>query len=103
LMAVRLIKTAENSADYSMMNTAKQMLWLPTSREQKFKAKQAIDTFFVRSGDLLSAGVVLVGTHYLSLGPGGFAITNVVVVVAALFVAFRLIAVYQRLTAPSTA
>ena len=32
------------------MNTAKQMIWLPTSREEKYKAKQAIDTFFVRDG-----------------------------------------------------
>jgi len=98
LMAVRLIKTAENSADYSMMNTAKQMLWLPTTREQKFKAKQAIDTFFVRSGDLVSAGVVFTGTHYLALGASGFALTNVVVVIVALVVALRVAAAYDRLT-----
>ncbi len=99
LMAVRVIKTAENSADYSMMSTAKQTLWLPTTREQKFKAKQAIDTFFVRFGDLISAAVVFVGTRVLSLGPGGFAITNVIVVAAAIVVAFRLAAAYARLTA----
>jgi ATP:ADP antiporter, AAA family len=100
LALVRVIKTAENSVDYSVMNTAKQMLWLPTTREQKFKAKQAIDTFFVRSGDLLSAGVVFLGTHVLLLGPSGFAATNVVVVLFALFVAARLVAGYNRLTAP---
>ena len=99
LVAVRVIKTAENSADYSMMNTAKQMLWLPTTREQKFKAKQAIDTFFVRFGDLMAAGVVFVGTRYLALGPGGFAISNVIVVSFAIFVAVRLVAAYNRLTA----
>jgi AAA family ATP:ADP antiporter len=48
---VRWIKTAENATDYSLMNTARQLLWLPTSREEKYKAKQAIDTFFVRTGD----------------------------------------------------
>ena len=99
LMAVRVIKTAENSVDYSMMNTAKQMLWLPTTREQKFKAKQAIDTFFVRTGDLLAAAVVFVGTNYLALGAGGFAITNVVVVSLALVVAVALASSYARLTA----
>jgi ATP:ADP antiporter, AAA family len=99
LALMRVIKTAENSVDYSVMNTAKQMLWLPTTREQKFKAKQAIDTFFVRSGDLLSAGVVFVGTHHLTLGPAGFAATNVVVVILALLVAARLVAEYNRLTA----
>jgi ATP:ADP antiporter, AAA family len=101
LLAVRLIKTAENSADYSVMNTAKQMLWLPTTREQKFKAKQAIDTFFVRTGDLLAAAVVFVGTHYFAFGPAGFAITNVVVVSLALVVATRLVSAYTRLTAPT--
>jgi AAA family ATP:ADP antiporter len=100
LALVRVVKTAENSVDYSVMNTAKQMLWLPTTREQKFKAKQAIDTFFVRTGDLLSAGVVFVGTHYLSLGPAGFAATNVAVVVLALVVGTRLVAEYNRLTVP---
>jgi AAA family ATP:ADP antiporter len=60
---VRWIKTAENAADYSFMNTAKQMLWLPTTREQKYKGKQAIDTFFVRFGDMLAAGVIFVGTN----------------------------------------
>ena len=31
LVVVRWAKTAENSADYSVMNTAKQMMWLPTT------------------------------------------------------------------------
>lgn len=97
LMMVRLVKTAENATDYSMMNTAKQMLWLPTTREQKYKAKQAIDTFFVRFGDLLSAAVVFTGTHYFSLTASGFAAVNVGVVVLALVVARMLLAEYRRL------
>ena len=74
---VRWVKTAENATDYSIMNTARQLLWLPTSREEKYKAKQAIDTFFMRGGDLLSAGFVFVGTSVLQLGVGGFAAVNV--------------------------
>ena len=31
---VRWIKTAENATDYSIMNTARQLLWLPTSRDK---------------------------------------------------------------------
>jgi AAA family ATP:ADP antiporter len=73
---VRWIKTAENAADYSIMNTARQMLWLPTTREEKYKAKQAIDTFFVRGGDLLSAAVVFGGTHMLNLTVEQFALAN---------------------------
>src|SRR5258705_1333841 len=49
LTVLLYVKIAENSTDYSVMNTGKQMLWLPTTREEKYKAKQAIDTFFVRS------------------------------------------------------
>ena len=103
---LRWIKTAENATDYSLMNTAKQMLWLPTSREEKYTAKQAIDTFFVRCGDMLSAAVVFVGTRQLALSTSAFAATNVVLVVVALVVAWLLLREYGRLTgtgAPATA
>jgi AAA family ATP:ADP antiporter len=78
---VRWIKTAENATDYSIMNTARQLLWLPTAREEKYKAKQAIDTFFVRTGDLLSAALVFVGTSILHLSIARFALVNVAIVV----------------------
>jgi AAA family ATP:ADP antiporter len=102
LMALLYLKIAENSTDYSVNNTGKQMLWLPTSREEKYKAKQAIDTFFVRSGDMLAAGVVLVGTHLLSLGVAGFARANIAVVLIALGVAVLLLREYRRVTTPAT-
>jgi AAA family ATP:ADP antiporter len=60
---VKLAKILENSTDYSIQNTARHALFLPTSREAKYKAKAAIDTFFWRVGDLAQAGVVLLGTH----------------------------------------
>ena len=75
---VRWIKTAENATDYSIMNTARQMLWLRTNREEKYKAKQAIDTFFVRAGDVLSAGAVYLGTNVLHLKVTQFAEINIV-------------------------
>mgnify|MGYP000057750016 CR=1 FL=1 len=31
-------KTAENATDYSLQNTVRQILFLPTTREQKYKA-----------------------------------------------------------------
>lgn len=82
LSALRWAKTAENMTDYSVMNTARAMLWLPTSREEKYKAKQAIDTFFVRLGDVLAAGVVFVGTTTLGMGLTSFALFNIVVIAA---------------------
>jgi ATP:ADP antiporter, AAA family len=99
---VRWIKTAENATDYSMMNTARQLLWLPTSREEKYKAKQAIDTFFVRAGDLVSAGFVLLGTVVLGFGVRGFAAVNVVLTMVWFVVAFAILRHHQALTEQST-
>ncbi len=76
---VRIGKTAENSADYSVQNTARQALFLPTSREAKYSAKQFIDTFVVRIGDMGSALVVFVGLS-LGFGTRQFALTNLVLV-----------------------
>jgi len=99
LFALLYVKIAENSTDYSVTNTAKQMLWLPTSREEKYKAKQAIDTFFVRFGDMLAAGLVFVGTHLLSRGVGGFARVNMLIVAAAIVVGVLLLREHKRLVA----
>jgi len=76
LQLVRAVKVLDNSTDYSLGNTVKQALWLPTSREAKYKAKQAVDSFFMRAGDVIAAGVVLVG-ETLSLAMPVFAAVNV--------------------------
>jgi AAA family ATP:ADP antiporter len=87
-------KIAENATDYSVMNTARQLVWLPTSRDEKYKAKQAVDTFFVRAGDVIQAGIVFAGTTWLGLGERGFAAGNVILVSVWLVVAFRLLRQY---------
>lgn len=94
---VRWAKTAENTTDYSIMNTARQLLWLPTSREEKYKAKQAVDTFFVRMGDVLSAGFVFVGTTWLGLGVTGFATGNILMILAWFAVVFLILREYGKL------
>ena len=95
----RWAKTAENATDYSVMNTARQMMWLPTTREEKYKAKQTLDTFFVRGGDMLSAGLVFLGTTVFHLGVPGFAWLNVALVVIWLVVALLLVRENRRLAA----
>ncbi len=82
LAIVRWAKTAENSVDYSLMNTVRQMLFLPTTREEKYKAKQVIDSLVVRSGDVLAAGTVYVGTTVFALSVSQFAAINVLLVLA---------------------
>jgi ATP:ADP antiporter, AAA family len=74
-----LLKVADNSIDYSLGNTTKQALWLPTSREAKYKAKQAVDSFFVRAGDVIQAGIVFTGERLLLTVPA-FAAINLVLV-----------------------
>jgi len=90
LAIIRTAKIAENSLDYSLNNTARQALFLPTSREAKYKAKQAIDTFFVRFGDVASAGLVFAGTTWLAFSPRHFAMANAVFVLLWIVIAFAL-------------
>ncbi|MGD9345930.1 MAG: Npt1/Npt2 family nucleotide transporter [Candidatus Aminicenantes bacterium] len=78
LFIVKWVKVTENGTDYSLMNTTRHALFLITSREEKYKAKAAIDTFFHRSGDVLSAVIVFIGTTYLALNSAGFAGFNVI-------------------------
>jgi AAA family ATP:ADP antiporter len=73
--AIRWLKIADNSLDYSLGNTTKQALWLPTSREAKYKAKQAVDSFCVRAGDVVQAGIIYVG-EMAGTSTGGFAALN---------------------------
>jgi AAA family ATP:ADP antiporter len=77
---VQVAKVLENSTDYSIQNTARHSLFLPTSREVKYKAKQVIDAFFWRGGDLLQALVVFVGVQ-LAFNIRGYAMVNLALVV----------------------
>ena len=87
LSVVRAAKILENSTDYSLNNTVRHALFLPTSREAKYKAKAATDTFFVRGGDVVSAGCVFAGTHWLGLTVPRMAMLNIGLVMAWLFLA----------------
>jgi AAA family ATP:ADP antiporter len=86
LMVVRIGKTLENASDYSINNTVRNMLWLPTTREMKYLAKQAVDTFFVRMGDVASGLLVALLAGMLAVGVRYFAIANLVLVVGVLVV-----------------
>jgi AAA family ATP:ADP antiporter len=93
-------KTLENATDYSLNNTVRQALWLPTSREMKYKAKQAIDTFFVRLGDVSSAVLVYVGAGLLSWSVREFAFVNVLLAFIWLFLAWRIRRESEKLESP---
>ncbi len=100
LSVVRGMKIAENSNDYSTNNTVRQSLFLPMSRDVKYKAKAAIDTFFGRAGDALQALVVFIGTQ-LSLAIPGFALINVAFVAVWIGVAAGIVKERKRFTTES--
>jgi len=78
---VKAVKVLENSTDYSIQNTARQALFLPTSREAKYKAKIAIDTFFTRTGDVLAGLLFFIGTRpWVALQVRHYAALNVLFV-----------------------
>jgi AAA family ATP:ADP antiporter len=73
---VKAGKTAENATDYSLNNTLRQMLWLVTSPDMKYKAKQVVDTFCVRIGDVCSALAVYLTVDVLKFSVQRFALIS---------------------------
>lgn len=94
--AFRAMKVLENATDYSINNTVQQLLWAPTSREEKYQAKQATDTIFYRLGDLLHSVLIWVGTVVFSLTPRDFALVNVVLCVLWFVLIVALVREYRR-------
>jgi AAA family ATP:ADP antiporter len=92
------VKVVENSTEYSLQNTLQQALFLPTSRDAKYKGKAAIDTFVVRAGDVGSAALVYVGTR-VALGVQGFAVVNLIVGLLWLLLIVRLARRHRTLSA----
>ena len=101
LAIVKIAKILENSTDYSLNNTVRHALFLPTSREAKYKGKAATDTFFVRAGDMLQAGFVSVGVM-LGLSVTGFALLNIGLIGIWLFAARSIAHEHKTLSAVET-
>lgn len=99
LMAIRWAKIVENATDYSLQSTVRNVLFLPTTREEKYKAKQVTDGFSQRSGDVMSGILVYVGTMFFTFAAPQFAIVNLLLIVAWLVVAVLVGRRYQRLAA----
>jgi AAA family ATP:ADP antiporter len=99
LAAIRWAKILENSTDYSLNNTVRHALFLPTTREEKYKAKQVTDSLAQRSGDVLSAVTVFIGTGLLGWAASRLAFVNLALVIAWLVIAVAVGRRYQRLAA----
>ncbi len=98
LSIVKVMKIAENSTDYSINNTARNVLWLPVSAEMKYKGKPTVDSLFVRLGDGVAALTVLIGVQIVALPIQSFFVLNIVLVVIWIVLAGVVIREYRRLT-----
>lgn len=96
LILLKWVKVAENGTDYSLMNTTRNALFLITSREEKYKAKAAIDTFFHRGGDVLSLLLVLIGT-YFAFSTENFAAFNVALVIIWIVIGIKIAREHKKL------
>ena len=98
LGTIRRMKIAENGTDYSLNNTAKQVLWLPTTVDMKYRAKASIDTLFVRAGDGLAALTAFVGVKLLEAPLRALFGFNAALVLVWLAVGAIIIAEHARLS-----
>jgi AAA family ATP:ADP antiporter len=103
LAIIRVAKITENATDYSLQNTLRRALFLPTSREAKYKALQAVETFFWRAGDMFSALTTFVVIQVLQLGVRSYAMVNLGLVVVWFFIAANLFRENRRLTTENKA
>jgi len=93
---LKTMKIAENATNYSLNNTARHMLWLPTSKTMLYKAKPTVDTLFVRIGDGLAAVTVLLGTRLWHLEVVQYFQLNVLIVCVWMLLAFYLVRENRR-------
>jgi AAA family ATP:ADP antiporter len=97
LAIVKFMKVAENATDYSINNTARNVIWLPVPSEDIYKGKPALDTLFARFGDGLSALTVMIGVNLLMLSTVSYFVINVALVVVWLAVSFIVIREHSQL------
>ncbi len=87
----------ELSANYSIQNTTRHALFLPTTRSGKYEGKTTIDTFFWRFGDMVQAGAIYAGIHWFGFAAKEFALSNMLLAVILLAVAWLIGNEYTRL------
>jgi AAA family ATP:ADP antiporter len=86
LVAVQVGRRAGN---YALMKPAREMLFVVLNQEEKYKAKNVIDTVIYRSGDVVSAWAYA-GLQALGLGLSGIAFLAVPVACGWAWICYRL-------------
>jgi AAA family ATP:ADP antiporter len=86
LLVVQVIRRAGN---YAVMKPAREMLYVVLSREEKYKAKNVIDTVVYRAGDAVSAWIYA-GMRSIGMNLSAIALIAVPLALVWAFVAFGL-------------
>ncbi len=86
LVAVQVVRRAGN---YAIMKPSREMLFVVLDQEEKYKAKNVIDTVIYRSGDVVSAWAYA-GLQALGLGLSAIAFLAVPVAGVWAWICFRL-------------
>jgi len=86
LVTLQVVRRAGN---YAIMKPGREMLFVVLDRQEKYKAKNIIDTVIYRSGDLVSAWAYT-GLQALGLGLAGIAILAVPLTGLWAWICFRL-------------
>ncbi|SEA75403.1 ATP:ADP antiporter, AAA family [Desulfuromusa kysingii] len=83
------VQVARRSGNYALMKPAREILFVVLDKEQKYKAKNIIDTVIYRSGDVVSAWVYA-GLQALGLGLAAIALIAVPLCGAWAWISYRL-------------
>ncbi|MGB0938877.1 MAG: NTP/NDP exchange transporter [Colwellia sp.] len=89
--AVWLFKTFKATGkglELSLQSTLIQILYLPTTRREKYESRAIIDTVCWKAGDLLQAASVFIGLNILFILPKGFILMNLVLAVLMVVLAY---------------
>jgi AAA family ATP:ADP antiporter len=86
LVVVQVVRRAGN---YAIMKPSREMLFVVLAREEKYKAKNVIDTVVYRGGDVVSAWAYA-GLQALGLGLSAIAFIAVPVAAGWAWISFRL-------------
>jgi len=97
LAILKWVKVAEQATDYSLNQTARQVLWLPASAEMKLESKPAVDAIFVRLGDGLAALTMLASSHLAGHSTEVLVAVNLVLVACWLVTAMIVVREHGRL------
>jgi AAA family ATP:ADP antiporter len=94
-----IVKIMEKGSNYSLNNTIRGALFLPTSQSAKYEGKTTIDAFFWRFGDLLQAAIIFVAIHWLDFGITEIALFTMLLAAVMLWLAVLVGRHYSHLAA----